>query len=43
MAARWAASLALKRMGAMRSRIATYERDFEPEIGVADGAGALKA
>ncbi len=43
MAARWAASLALKRMGAMKSRIATYERDFEPEIGVADGAGALKA
>ena len=43
MAARWAASLALKRMGAMKSRIATYERDFEPEVGVADGAGALKA
>ena len=42
MAARWAASLALKRMGAMKSRIATYERDFEPEVGVADGAGALK-
>ncbi len=43
MAARWAASLALKRVGAMKSRIAAYERDFEPEIGVADGAGALKA
>lgn len=42
MAARWAASLALKRMGAMKSRLATYERDFEPEIGVADGAGTLK-
>lgn len=43
LAARWAASLALKKMGAMRSRIATFERDFEPEVGVADGAGALRA
>lgn len=43
LAARWAASLALKRMGAMKSRIATFERDFEPEVGVADGAGALRA
>lgn len=42
LAARWAASLALKRMGAMKSRIATFERDFEPEVGVADGAGALR-
>lgn len=43
LAARWAASLALKRVGGLKSRIAHFERDFEPEIGVADGAGALKA
>jgi hypothetical protein len=43
LAARWAASLALKRAGALRSRIAHFERDFEPEIGAADGAGALRA
>ena len=41
LAARWAASLALKRAGALKSRIATFERDFEPEVGVEDGAGAL--
>lgn len=41
MAARWAASLALKRMGALRSRIAHFERDFEPEVGAEDGARAL--
>ncbi|KQY68868.1 MULTISPECIES: cupin-like domain-containing protein [unclassified Brevundimonas] len=43
LAARWAASLALKRAGALKSRIATFERDFEPDVGAADGAGALKA
>ena len=43
LAARWAASLALKKMGALESRIARFERDFEPEIGAADGAGALRA
>jgi len=43
LAARWAASLAMKRAGALKSRIATFERDFEPEVGVADGAGALRA
>ncbi len=43
LAARWAASLALKRAGAMKSRIATIARDFEPEVGAADGAGALRA
>ena len=43
LAARWAASLALKRAGAMKSRIAHFERDFEPEVGAADGAGLLKA
>lgn len=43
LAARWAASLALKRVGGLKSKIAVYERDFEPEVGVADGAGALRA
>ena len=42
LAARWAASLALKRAGALKSRLASFERDFEPEVGAADGAGALK-
>ena len=42
LAARWAASLALRRMGALKSRIAHFERDFEPEVGAADGAGALR-
>lgn len=41
LAARWAASLALRRVGALKNRIAHFERDFEPEVGVADGAGAL--
>ncbi|MNT23561.1 hypothetical protein D3C72_1589820 [compost metagenome] len=43
LAARWAASLALRRMGALKSKIAHFEREFEPEVGAADGAGALKA
>ncbi len=42
LAARWAASLALKRAGALKSRLAAFERDFEPEVGAADGAGALQ-
>ncbi len=41
LAARWAASLALKRAGALKSRLGSFERDFQPELGVADGAGAL--
>jgi len=41
LAARWAASLALKRVGGLKSRIAHLERDFEPELGVEDGARAL--
>ncbi len=41
LAARWAASLALKRVGGLKSRIEHFERDFEPEVGAADGAGAL--
>ncbi|RZJ02500.1 MAG: transcriptional regulator [Brevundimonas sp.] len=43
LAARWAASLAFKKMGVLKSRIAQFERDFEPEVGVADGAGVLTA
>lgn len=43
LAARWAASLALKRAGALKSRLAAFERDFEPEVGVEDGAGAMRA
>lgn len=43
LAARWAASLALRRVGGLKSRLASYERDFEPQIGAADGAGALTA
>ena len=42
LAALWAASLALRRMGALKSRIAHFERDFEPEVGAADGAGAFR-
>ena len=41
--ARWVASLALKRVGGLKSRIATYERVFEPEVGAADGAGAIRS
>ncbi|MGQ3041788.1 MAG: cupin-like domain-containing protein [Brevundimonas sp.] len=43
LAARWAASLALKKAGAMKSRLEHFERDFEPEVGAADGAGALRS
>lgn len=43
LAARWAASLALKRTGAMKSRIAGFERAFEPDAAAADGARALTA
>jgi hypothetical protein len=43
LAARWAASLALKRAGTLKSRLESFERDFEPEVGVADGAGALRS
>ncbi|KAK0341632.1 hypothetical protein LTR94_025576, partial [Friedmanniomyces endolithicus] len=41
LAARWAASVALKRTGLMKSRIATFERDFEPAVGATDGAATL--
>ena len=43
LAARWAASLMLKRVGGLKSRLDRFERDFEPEVGAADGAGALRA
>ncbi|WP_309093187.1 cupin-like domain-containing protein [Phenylobacterium sp.] len=43
LAARWAASLALKRAGVMRSRIAGLPRDFEPDAAAADGARDLVA
>ena len=43
LAARWVASLALKRAGTLKSRLESFERDFEPEIGAKDGAGALRA
>lgn len=43
LAGRWAASVALKRAGLIKSRIAAFERDFEPAVGVADGAAALKS
>ena len=42
LAARWAASLALKRVGGLKSKLSDFQRDFEPEVGVADGAGALR-
>lgn len=41
-AARWAASLGLRRMGALKDRLATFQRDFEPQVGAVDGAGALE-
>jgi hypothetical protein len=43
LAARWAASLALKRVGGLKSRIAHFERDFVPDAESRDGAGALRA
>jgi hypothetical protein len=43
LAARWAASLALKRVGGLKSRIAHFERDFVPDAEAQDGAGALRA
>ena len=43
LAARWAASLALKRVGGLKSKLDSFERDFEPEVGARDGAGALTA
>ncbi|RZL29717.1 MAG: transcriptional regulator, partial [Rubrivivax sp.] len=39
LAARWAASLALRRVGGLKSKLVHFERDFEPQVGAADGAG----
>lgn len=41
LAARWAASLALKRVGALKSRIHDFEREFEPDLTGVDGVRAL--
>jgi hypothetical protein len=43
LAARWAASLALRRVGGLKSRIAHFQRDFVPDAEAEDGAGALRA
>jgi hypothetical protein len=42
LAARWAASVALKRTGAVKSRLMDFERSFEPDAGSADGAGTVR-
>ena len=42
-AARWAASLALKKLKLMPDQIARFERDFEPEVGAVDGAGSINS
>jgi hypothetical protein len=41
LAARWAAALALKKAGVMKSRIHDLTRDFEPDAEAADGVRAL--
>jgi len=41
LAARWLASVALKKMNALPDRISTLKRDFEPAVGARDGAGQL--
>ena len=43
LAARWAASLALKKLKLMPDQIARFERDFEPEVGAVDGAGSINS
>lgn len=43
LAARWAASLALRRIGALEDRLKDFKRDFEPTVGAVDGAGAIAA
>ncbi len=42
LAARWAAAVALKRTGAVKSRLMDFERSFEPDAGSADGAGTVQ-
>ncbi|MDO1560232.1 transcriptional regulator [Brevundimonas sp. 2R-24] len=41
LAARWAASVALRRAGVAKSRLADFERSFEPDATAPDGAKAL--
>ncbi len=41
LAARWAAATVLKKMGVARSRLASFERTFEPSNDAVDGARAL--
>lgn len=41
--ARWAASVLMKRAGLLKSRLESFERDFEPDVGAPDGAGRLNA
>lgn len=41
LAARWAASVLLRKTGALKSRLEQFERDFEPDAGAVDGAGRL--
>lgn len=41
LAARWAAAVALKRMGAVRNGIVDIKREFEPAVGAVDGARVL--
>lgn len=43
LAARWAASVALRRTGAVKSRLTEFERTFEPDARAEDGAGRLTA
>lgn len=43
LAARWAASVLLRRTGALKSRLDQFERDFEPTVGAVDGAGRLNS
>lgn len=43
LAARWVASLALKRAGVLKSRLGDFRRDFTPDASAADGAGAIAA
>jgi hypothetical protein len=43
LAARWAASLALKRVGALENRIARIQREFTPDAAVVDGARPIQA
>ena len=43
LAARWAASVALRRTGVIRSKLGDFERSFEPDASAADGAGDLRA